>query len=476
MGAVKLLPDYAAHLLLSTRMYNMRTLTIVIVFSAIFCAFASAQPTNTQGNTPQVNWNEELKMAQEEQRALKNILAAIESIDTARQSELIQFVITDRSIRSRVISAIRKQGKNLSASTNADLVVTQKPATFTSEGLNSELDLLRIVIESVGIYGAPTIRRILGEDLYNKINSRSGYEYELKSTQPAQERIQYASINASAFGGDIVFKSGFGFGINLGNDIIGYPFWLPGNVAINGIIRKENTNVVLGLNFPLGQAGITPFEIGGGFKIKERKLEGTQAFNARIDQKLGIIDDEKANGRLLLGGELYNAFQPNINTFSDRARIDPKYQTSYVSGSFQGEKKDSLFWIKFSGHAWLTYQFGEVLKGLYIQGGGGMHRITASTVGLKTPPQSGPNNEITNAKDYQYFDPMAKIGYIYTDQAGDSWGLSLQYSNTLLAEGFVRIFSWLHLTAKYSAIVGRDPRKWEQNDFVIVSPALKINF
>jgi len=451
----------------------MKNLTIVLVFSAIFCAGAFAQ--NPQGNTPQVNWNEELKMAQEEQRALKNILAAIESIDTARQSELIQFVITDRSIRSRVISALRKAGKNISASTTADLIVTQKPATFSSESgeLNSELDLLRIVIESVGMYGAPTIKRILGEDLYNKINSRNGYEYTEISTRPAQEKVQYASISASVFGGDMVFKSGFGIGIYLGNDVIGYPFWLPGNVAINGIINKEKTKVVLGINFPLGEAGMTPFQIGNGFKIKERRLEGAQAFNARIDQQIDIIDDEKANGRFLVGGELYNAFQPNINTFSQRAQLD-QFRTDYQGGI---PKRDSLFWIKFSGHAWVTYHFGEAVKGLYVQAGAGSHRVTASTIGTKvsTLPKNQ-NIEVVNQKDYAYFDPLAKIGYIYTDQAGDSWGLSLQYCNTMMFEGFVRIFNWLHLTAKYSAIVGRDVRKWEHNDFVIVSPVLKLNF
>ncbi len=452
----------------------MKNALFVLVLSTVFCAGAFAQPTNPQGNTPQVNWNEELKLAQEEQRALKNILAAIESIDTARQSELIQFVITDRSIRSRVISALRKAGKNISASTTADLIVTQKPATFGEDGLNAELDILRIVIESVGMYGAPTIKRILGEDLYKKINDRTGYEHTEISTRPAQEKVQYASISASVFGGDMVFKSGFGIGINLGNDIIGYPFWLPGNVAINGIINKEKTRVVLGINFPLGEAGITPFQIGNGFKIKERLLEGTQAFNARIDQQLSIIDDEKAGGRMLVGGELYNAFQPNINTFSQRA-LQEHYRTDYPGGV---PKRDSLYWLKFSGHAWVTYHFGEAIDGLYIQAGAGMHRVTASTIGLKgAPPVNGiRNTEVVNQKDNEYFDPLAKVGYIHTDQAGDNWGLSLQYCNTLMFEGFVRIFNWLHLTAKYSAIVGRDVRKWEHNDFVIVSPVLKLNF
>jgi hypothetical protein len=117
------------------------------------------------------------------------------------------------------------------------------------------------------------------------------------------------------------------------------------------------------------------------------------------------------------------------------------------------------------------------VNGLYVQAGAGMHRVTASTVGQKvsTLPKNQ-NVEIVNQKDYEFFDPLAKIGYIYTDQAGDMWGLSLQYCNTVMFEGFVRIFNWLHLTAKYSAVAGRDVRKWEHNDFVIVSPVLKLNF
>src|SRR5438876_3628307 len=99
------------------RSLGFLTALSVIIFSA--SASAQQQPgTQTPGtaapqtgNPQQVNWSEELKNAQEEKRALTSILSAIESIDTARQHELIQWIITDRSVRSRVISALRKAGK-----------------------------------------------------------------------------------------------------------------------------------------------------------------------------------------------------------------------------------------------------------------------------------------------------------------------------------------------------------------------------
>ncbi|MDP4220110.1 MAG: hypothetical protein Q8896_06705 [Bacteroidota bacterium] len=458
----------------------------VLVLSVSFAgARLNAQPTTgtgttanpqTQGNTPQVNWSEELKNAQEESRALKSILSAIESIDTARQSELIQWIVTDRSVRSRVISALRKAGKNISPSSNADLVVTQKPPTKIEGELNNQMDLLKIVIESIGVYGTPQIKRILGEDLYNKINNRADYEYTMLSSEQEQQRIQYANISASIFGGDIVFKSGFGFGMNVGYDYLGWPFWMQGNVGVVGIIHKEMTDVRIGLDFPLGEAGLTPFVVAGGLKIKERKLEGTQGFQAQIDQMLDVFSSKKS-GRLSLGGEFFDAFTPSTSTFSQRAADTSqfnRYRTSY-HGTINGVAKDSLFYLGLSGHLWVQYAFAEGLRGAYIQLGGGTHRVNAVTVGTKSGIPST-NVDLVDAGSFSQFDPLIKIGFNHPSEGGYDYGMSLQYCNELLADGFVRIFTWLNLEVKYAAVVFRDPKKWEQTDFFIITPVLKLNF
>jgi hypothetical protein len=435
----------------------------------------NGQPETTTGNPQQVNWSDELKNAQEEKRALASILSAIESIDTARQNELIQWIVTDRSVRSRVISALRKAGKNISPNSNADLVVTQKPPT---DPTNPSMDLLRIVIESIGVYGTPQIKRILGEDLYNKINKRADYEYAMISTEQNQPRIQYASIDGSIFGGDIIFKSGFGFGMNLGNDYIGYPFWMPGDVEVLGIIHKEMTDVRIGLDFPLGEAGLTPFVLSGGLKIKERKLEGTQGFQAEVNQVLDVIADKNA-GRLSIGGEFFEAFTPNNSTFSQRAQdtsASNHFRTAYL-GTQNGVAKDSLFYLGLSGHLWLTYSFGQSLRGAYVQLGAGTHRINATTVGPKVLTPTNHNDlSLVDAGNFSYFDPMIKIGYNHQGEGGYDYGIYVQYCNELLADGFVRIFSWLNLEVKYAAVVFRDPHKWEWTDFFIITPTLKLNF
>ncbi|MEP7235196.1 MAG: hypothetical protein ABI778_07860 [Ignavibacteriota bacterium] len=463
--------------LLMAKNWNVGAVLLALALISGLTSHLHAQGTPQPPNQQQVNWSDSLKNAQEEGRALRSIFAAIESIDTARQSELIQWIITDRSVRSRVLSALRKSGKNISASSNEELVVTQKPPTRIEGELNNQMDLLKVVIASVGVYGTPQIKRILGEDLYNKINSRSDYEYTMISPEQTQQRIQYANIDASIFGGSIIFKSGFGVGMILGNDYIGYPFWMPGNVGVMGIIHKEMTDVRIGLNFPLGDAGLTPFSLSGGLKIKERKLEGTQGFHAQIEQVLDVLSHDKNSGKLSFGGEFYQAFVPSLTTLSARASdtsIRNRYRTSFPS-VLNGETKDSLFYLSLSGHGWLSYAFGGTLRGAYVQLGGGTHRVKAITLGPKSGVPAA-NLDIVEAKTFGPFDPYIKVGYNHIGDGGYDWGMSFQYCNELLADGYVRIFPWLNLEVKYAAVIFRDPQKWEWTDFFIVTPVLKLNF
>ena len=71
---------------------------------------------------------------------------------------------------------------------------------------------------------------------------------------------------------------------------------------------------------------------------------------------------------------------------------------------------------------------------------------------------------------------MIKIGYNHMGEGGYDYGMYVQYCNELLADAYVRIFSWLNLEVKYAAVVFRDPQKWELSDFFIVTPVLKLNF
>src|ERR1017187_7275154 len=181
--------------------------SILAIIAAIFgiASGARAQEGNggqQQPETAQRTQQDSLAMVTEENKTLETILRSIESIDTARQNELIQWIITDRTIRSRVISALRKGGGRIAPNSVAELTVTQKPPT-TPDG---DMALLRLVIEDIRVYGEPELHRLLGSgpgSLYEEINSRQGYEFTLISTEDEQQKkIQFLAVNASLYGGD----------------------------------------------------------------------------------------------------------------------------------------------------------------------------------------------------------------------------------------------------------------------------------
>jgi hypothetical protein len=106
------------------------------------------------------------------------------------------------------------------------------------------------------------------------------------------------------------------------------------------------------------------------------------------------------------------------------------------------------------------------------------HRVNAITIGASNvllEDQPG-YFDIVQAKSFSQFDPMVKVQYNHGGSDGYDWGVSLQYCNTMLADGFIQVFNWLDIEAKYSVVVGRDPKKWEWKDFVMVSPVLRLNF
>ena len=447
-------------------------LGLLLMVTAIFAAqpgFVRAQQGEQQPQSQQLTAKDSFEIATAENKTLETILRSIQSIDTARQNELIQWIITDRTIRSRVISALRKENYHIAPNSVAELTVTQKPPTPS----NDDMALLRIVIEQVGIYGEPNIRRVLGSALYDEINSRQGYEFTLISSQPEQEKIQFIGINASLFGGDILFKSGFGFGINLGDDYIGYPFWLPATIGTYGILNENGTNFRLGVEWPLGESGVTPFTISQGLQIRGSKLVGAMAFDAEIKQDLGVLQEQ--SGKLGIGVELRNAFTPSVTSFPAYV-LESQYRTG--NGSAYGAP-DSLYYLKLSAHAYMTYQFpNQSLRGAYVELGGGLHIIQPLTIGTVPNNPSSPNTNLNLVSDSAttFFDPFIKIGYIHSGASGQEYGLSVQYSNTLLTDAWVQLFSWLQIEAKYSTIIGRNPYPWEYKDYVMVSPKLILNF
>src|SRR5665213_2953646 len=173
----------------------LAVVAISIAPAGLVRAQGTEQSTEQQAQPTQMNLTDSLREARAENAARTAVLRSIRSIDTARQNELIQWIITDRTVRSRVISALRKDGYPLSPNSVAEMTVTQVPPNDLND---YQMQLIRVVIEGAGVYGQPTIERVLGSALYDEINSRTGYQYTLISTEPEQQNIQFVAMNASA--------------------------------------------------------------------------------------------------------------------------------------------------------------------------------------------------------------------------------------------------------------------------------------
>jgi hypothetical protein len=294
------------------------------------------------------------------------------------------------------------------------------------------------------------------------------------STEQVQQKIQFVYLDASLFGGDIIFKSGFGFGLKVGNDYVGYPFWLPGTIGTYGLLRRGTTDFRIGLEWPLGNTGLTPFGGTSGLRIRERKLMGSMAFGAQIVQQLDLLAEQ--SGKLHFGLEFFNAFTPTLSNWPIDQN-DSRYQTG-TGGLGENSAPDSLFYLALSTHGYVSYRLPDnVLRGAYVQLGGGMHSIQPATIGTPLADPKAPRNYDLNITGrYNYFDPFVKLGYVHSNESGDDYGLSVQYSNTLLTDAWVKLFPWLQIEAKYSTVIFRDPQKWEWKDYVMVSPKLTLNF
>ena len=115
--------------------------------------------------------------------------------------------------------------------------------------------------------------------------------------------------------------------------------------------------------------------------------------------------------------EFRNAFTPSVTSFPAFALNGLMNGTDpYATGTGgQGilSAKDSLYYLKLSAHAYLTYNFpNQSLRGAYIWVGGGLHIIQPATIGVPPIDPTNPNSNLELTSNLSYFDPLVKIGYI----------------------------------------------------------------
>jgi hypothetical protein len=115
----------------------------------------------------------------------------------------------------------------------------------------------------------------------------------------------------------------------------------------------------------------------------------------------------------------------------------------------------------------IGYAFAResALEGLSIAIGGGGHRIDHI---VRVSP-----TEIKTIGNAIIGDPFVRLGYEHLGST--DWGLSAQYSNMMLLDGYFEIFSGFALQAKYALRLNHRNEPYEYDSYFVLSPRIKIS-
>jgi hypothetical protein len=247
----------------------------------------------------------------------------------------------------------------------------------------------------------------------------------------------------SMFG--LMFKSGSTWGgeIRVGNDEIAFPFWSSGKMAFMAVYEGK---AKFGFELPF-QPGRFSSELFPPFIIRGRLLNGTRGIVGELD--FGA-----------LGGFI------SITRFTEsdaHALTDPQH-FAFITAILNG-----------------YYSFGVALNPtnlVRVKVGAGLHRINEASI-QQIPVDGGTSydEQIVRGIQTVYASPFVRFEYKNKDVT-EHFTASLQfYDLTLLLGGSVEVVpNVLYLEGKYVWPIGPDLKEWQNPDFFIISPRIRISF
>jgi hypothetical protein len=256
---------------------------------------------------------------------------------------------------------------------------------------------------------------------------------------PTQER---AKVDLSLYG--LIFKIGPSWGgeVRVGSDEIGFPFWASGKTSY----LLTYNRIKFGFELPF-RPGLHTTETFPPFTIRSRRLNGTRGIVGEFD--LGPVGGIASFTRLT---DLDTRDLTNSNDFA--------YITTIVQA---------------------YYSFGISLTPtnlIRVKVGLGFHRVTEAQL-VRTPLDSAHTQfeeSVVTRRPTNYPSPYIKIEYLNKDES-QRFGGSLQYYDFgLLTTAWLEIIpKYLSIEMKYAWPLLRDPKKWENSSFLIISPRLRFS-
>lgn len=402
-----------------------------------------------------------IQLLNEDLRLLQTLLEA-STLDprTYYHSRVKAWIINNQSVRDSLFDALMAADSSIQSEAGAE-----------AEVLASESDdIIQVRFGTTvfkGIHLKEAIDKSTDQYLYKKIIRSSSYskDIELRDTTyrlstPFEPELLASNrileeftplthrtnpevtrflLTLSMYGAGTRIGPDWGGEVRLGNDEIGFPFWSSGNLAVLAIYR----HIKFGIQLPL-TLGKNPGNIYPSVELPRRLLNGTRGLVTEFD--FGH-----------LGGE----FTASTMSKRDISMLVNPNRYFYVSTIVLG-----------------FYSMGFMLGPsdmARMKIGLSYHEIRQGRVLLPAAP--GGEKDVTDEQRFDYFSPYLKFEYA-SEGPDEQFGGSLQYNHyTLLGTAWLQIIpKILRVEVKYARPVNADINEWQNSDFIVVSPQIRIAF
>lgn len=412
---------------------HQRLVHAVSMMFFLLTSRAFAQQAEITGQASSADSISALRTILEEKRndraRLERMLNALNTVDSVYRIRYPAWVVLDEDLRQRIYKAFR--GRFASVPRDTAVIVIANPA---------DNEILQILIGSV-VMGPRETATILSDSLRKDILAANYALHEVDLAPPKQrKRILFGakplvvSIDASVFGGSLLFGNGWGLELKMGHDEIGYPFWSSGEIRLMAVFDRLKFGVMVPLK--IGQKEPVILE---PLAIRPRKLNGSTGISAQFDQPVG---SDFIGARFTVG---------ELNKFA--------------SGQLTN---DTLpYYLHTVGQLFYSHEMalGEEHL-LTVSAGAGYHQIALGEV--------HPDRRIVAIEKFNFFSPIIRMEYVH--RGNQMYGVSAQYYNSLVwLSGWIELVrNFLYVDLRYASPVVRSPQQWEQHYFYMVSPRFRL--
>lgn len=376
-------------------------------------------------------------------QALRRIVRSLDDIDTSFASYFPVWSVLDRTMKLKVYEAFRN--RNLPFDEIDDVLIVASPDT-------QEIFDIRIGESRYGrLFSKVVLDRNLKQELLRPrsypfaeqipLGYHSGKETRKGLPQPVAP--DWISLNISLFGGSLHFGNSWSIVGKLGDDVLGYPFWSSGQAWL----MVKYKSIAIGARLPV-HGGLEDFSLG----LSTRLLNGSAGLGAEFEIEWDA-------SRIPLDNFTYGGFGGSLAI----GKLNDRRVALFTSDL------DNLYSIStlMEAHYMFDYQFDRARQMLNVHLGFIHHTVTHRKL-----------NEVGLVKggEPQSFDhPYLTVQYKH--QHIDWFKLSTRFSRLLMFSAWAEIVpSFLFVEVKYSTVLFRDPKPWENHSYLYGTLGLNFSF